>query len=96
MTKGVKEEEEKEEGKKRKKEGGKGRSPKRSKKEEANEKLRKVLMFKDTPIGGYFFITGEQRDTCLGPTFSTFIFRPKDSQNRISETAKQIQEMEKK
>ncbi len=52
-----------------------------------------TLSHKNELIGGYFCIQGEQRNSCLGPTFSTFLTRPTDTQKQITITQDQLNEM---
>ena len=58
-----------------------------------SQKERDVLMLKDKRLGGYFCINHEDRNTCLGKTFSTFVCRPADSQTEILQTTHNILNM---
>ena len=51
---------------------------------------RTILVGKDIMLGGYFCVDGEIRNNCLGQTFSTFVCRPNDSNQEISQTLDHI------
>ena len=55
-----------------------------------SQNQQKLLSHASTDLGGYFCIDGQDRNTCLGPTFSTFIFRHDDSKLQISKMVDQL------